>query len=347
MLVTHLMEEAERLCDRVALIDHGKVIALGPPTHLGEQAATSKRGRLRASGPLQTILEALPEVTAVEHHGARPRRHRIGQPRNGGRAGVRPRRARCRRRPDRSLNLGGRVLGVNRGIQNGGRRAGPHVITPVVEPRARRWRPYRVLAVTDFGSPGAYPVGLVFGVGLPMLLLVIFGSIPSLTQPKKEFGGVSFFTIYTPTLVVLVLLVLALLSVPVQMAGYREQGVLRRMTTTPVPAPRSSARSWSVNIILAAVAIAMLLGVGAGAFNLVLPAQAGWFVLSLLLTVAAMFGIGLCMAALPLSPQVANAIGRPSRLPVRLLFGAVGPAHRVPLRRDQPIAKVLPSGAGL
>ncbi len=31
VLVTHFMEEAERLCDRVALIDHGKVIALGSP----------------------------------------------------------------------------------------------------------------------------------------------------------------------------------------------------------------------------------------------------------------------------------------------------------------------------
>jgi ABC-2 type transport system ATP-binding protein len=70
VLVTHLMEEAERLCDRVALIDHGKVIALGPPTHLGEQAATSKPARLRASSPFaEETLEALPEVTAVEHHG--------------------------------------------------------------------------------------------------------------------------------------------------------------------------------------------------------------------------------------------------------------------------------------
>src|SRR6204780_4935678 len=48
VLVTHFMEEAERLCDRVALIDHGRIIALGPPEHLGEQASTSKRVRLRA-----------------------------------------------------------------------------------------------------------------------------------------------------------------------------------------------------------------------------------------------------------------------------------------------------------
>ena len=34
LLTTHYMDEAERLCDRVAVIDHGKVIALGTPAEL-------------------------------------------------------------------------------------------------------------------------------------------------------------------------------------------------------------------------------------------------------------------------------------------------------------------------
>ena len=34
LLTTHYMEEAERLCDRVAIVDHGKVIALGTPREL-------------------------------------------------------------------------------------------------------------------------------------------------------------------------------------------------------------------------------------------------------------------------------------------------------------------------
>ncbi len=34
MLTTHYMDEAERLCDQVAIVDHGKVIALGPPREL-------------------------------------------------------------------------------------------------------------------------------------------------------------------------------------------------------------------------------------------------------------------------------------------------------------------------
>ena len=51
VLVTHFMEEAERLCDRVASIDQGRVVALGEPSHLAEQAATATRVRLRAPGP--------------------------------------------------------------------------------------------------------------------------------------------------------------------------------------------------------------------------------------------------------------------------------------------------------
>ncbi len=43
-LTTHLMEEAERLCDRVAIIDHGRIIDVGPPATLS--AGTAPNGRL-------------------------------------------------------------------------------------------------------------------------------------------------------------------------------------------------------------------------------------------------------------------------------------------------------------
>lgn len=46
VLTTHYMEEAERLCDRVGVVDHGKMIALGTPQELVERHTPSKRGTL-------------------------------------------------------------------------------------------------------------------------------------------------------------------------------------------------------------------------------------------------------------------------------------------------------------
>ena len=70
VLVTHLMEEAERLCDRVALIDHGRVVALDRPGALAVAATTSKRVRFTPTEPFSDeLLSALPEVGAIERHG--------------------------------------------------------------------------------------------------------------------------------------------------------------------------------------------------------------------------------------------------------------------------------------
>lgn len=211
--------------------------------------------------------------------------------------------------------------------------------------RRGRRRRYGVLVATELRLAWRYPVGLVFGLGLPMLLLVIFGSIPSLTRPSKEFGGISFFTLYAPTLIVLVLLVLALLGLPGQMANYRQLGVLRRMATTPVPASALLGAQVAVNLILTVVSIGLLLGVGAGAFSLVLPAQAGWFVLSLVLSVAAMFGIGLCVAAFAGSPQVANAIGATLFYPLAFFSGLYVPLTELHSGVINQLSRALPSGA--
>src|SRR5213080_2820908 len=73
LLTTHYMEEAERLCDRVAIMDHGKVIALGTPRdliaslgaeHVVEFALADGTGRPGAAPPPED-LAALPGVRTV------------------------------------------------------------------------------------------------------------------------------------------------------------------------------------------------------------------------------------------------------------------------------------------
>ena len=70
VLVTHFMEEAERLADRVALINSGKLVALDTPAGLISRADDEQRIRFRPSAPIdQRELAALPEVTGVSRVG--------------------------------------------------------------------------------------------------------------------------------------------------------------------------------------------------------------------------------------------------------------------------------------
>ena len=73
LITTHYMDEADRLCDRIAIVDHGKLVALDAPM------------ALKASVPGSTVIEAqfenapsdweqrlhtLDEVTSIQHEGA-------------------------------------------------------------------------------------------------------------------------------------------------------------------------------------------------------------------------------------------------------------------------------------
>jgi ABC-2 type transport system ATP-binding protein len=71
VLVTHYMEEAERLADRVAVIDGGRLVALDSPTALVSRTVTAQQLRFRPSGPLDDrLLTDLPEVREVTRRGA-------------------------------------------------------------------------------------------------------------------------------------------------------------------------------------------------------------------------------------------------------------------------------------
>jgi ABC-2 type transport system ATP-binding protein len=70
VLVTHFMEEAERLADRIALIDAGKLVALDTPSGIVRLVDVEQRLRFRPSMPFdEAILTGLPEVRSVSHSG--------------------------------------------------------------------------------------------------------------------------------------------------------------------------------------------------------------------------------------------------------------------------------------
>ncbi|WP_335987121.1 ABC transporter ATP-binding protein [Glycomyces sp. MUSA5-2] len=71
VLVTHFMDEAERLCDRLAVIDAGKVVAVDTPAGLTARVSAEQRVRFRPSADFpDALLLDLPEVAAVERNGS-------------------------------------------------------------------------------------------------------------------------------------------------------------------------------------------------------------------------------------------------------------------------------------
>ena len=65
ILTTHYMDEAERLCDRVAIIDDGKIVALDTPDQL-KQIIGGDIVRLRINNPKLSSIKELPYVVKVE-----------------------------------------------------------------------------------------------------------------------------------------------------------------------------------------------------------------------------------------------------------------------------------------
>jgi ABC-2 type transport system ATP-binding protein len=71
VLVTHFMDEAENLCDRVAIIDHGKIIAADSPQGLVTRYASEVRVIFSTEKTDLTWLEKVPGVTKITKNGPR------------------------------------------------------------------------------------------------------------------------------------------------------------------------------------------------------------------------------------------------------------------------------------
>jgi len=81
VLTTHDMEEADRLCDRIAIMDHGRVMALDAPAGLKRlvPGGTMLEMRVRGAGdgdghgdPVRSALQRLPGVQGIERPAAQP-----------------------------------------------------------------------------------------------------------------------------------------------------------------------------------------------------------------------------------------------------------------------------------
>ncbi|GAQ67556.1 ABC transporter permease [Streptomyces scabiei] len=174
------------------------------------------------------------------------------------------------------------------------------------------------------------PGSLFWMLGFPTLLLVILGSIPSLREADPDFGGLRPVDGYVPVAVLLGLIVGGLQAMPQTLTGYRERGVLRRMSTTPVrPAALLSAQMvlYGGGALLSAL---LVLAVGRLAFDVRLPEQPFGYALALLLAVLAALALGAVISALSRTARISAAIGSAVFFPAMFCAGVWMPVQTMP-----------------
>lgn len=190
------------------------------------------------------------------------------------------------------------------------------------------------------------PVVLVAGVGIPVLLLVIFGELPSFHQATAALGGYTAFDLYVPVLIAFSLAMLALLGLPMPIASYRELGVLRRLSTTPVPPSWLLAAQGVVQLCIALASLVIIFVTSVAAFGAPAPKSPAGLILSLAVSVAGLFPIGLAITAIARTANGASVIGRLAFFPLMFFAGLWLPRALMP-NLLQDISNYTPLGAAV
>ena len=188
------------------------------------------------------------------------------------------------------------------------------------------------------------PIGLILGVAAPVFVLIIMGTVPGMNKYEAKLDG-TFFSVYFPILIAFSVAILGLISLPTHLATYRQQGILRRISTTPVPPAWMLAAQVIINLALAVVALGIIVAAGTVGYGVALRQPAG-FVLALLLAIAAMFALGLWVSAIARTAAGASGIGQLILFPSLFLAGLWIPREvMTPVLRD--IGDWTPLGAAV
>ena len=128
------------------------------------------------------------------------------------------------------------------------------------------------------------------------------------------------------------------------MVRYREIGWLRRVSVTPAPPSRLLAAQLIVNLVIALAAILIVIFGSESIFEATLVVSIPYFVLSVVLSIAVIFSLGLVLAALVPSQSVATGAGGGLLFLLMFLAGLWVPPATV----GGPLATIMyysPSGA--
>ncbi len=190
--------------------------------------------------------------------------------------------------------------------------------------------PYVAVLRTEARLFGREPGALFWALGFPPILLVILGSIPSFRDPEPGLGGLRTIDVYVPVLVLVAVIMTGLQTMPPVLTGYRERGILRRMSTTPVRPSALLSTQMILNGGAALVSALISLAIGRFVFDVRLPSQPLGYALALLLASAAALAFGAVITAFARTAKIATAIGSAAFFPSLFCAGVWLPVQAMP-----------------
>ncbi|HLF43724.1 MAG TPA: ABC transporter permease [Acidimicrobiia bacterium] len=189
------------------------------------------------------------------------------------------------------------------------------------------------------------PMAVFWGLAFPSLLLLLLGfAFPGGRVPSEDLGGFRLVDLYAPIVLFLALATVAFATLPPLLAGYREMGLLRRLSTTPVGSRRLVGAQLLLQVSVAFLAGLLALAVAGLVFEIPMPGNIVGFVFSFFLAALSMLSVGLFIGAVAPSASSGQGIGMAVYFPMLFFAGVYFPRDVMPegMRR---VSDFTPAGA--
>lgn len=173
------------------------------------------------------------------------------------------------------------------------------------------------------------PAAVFFTLAFPIMVLVLFTSIFG-NDPSPEYEGARSIDVSVPAYTGFILGSVSLIGLPIALASYREQGVLRRLRATPLHPSVVLGAHVIVNVLMTALGLTLLIAVARIAYGLQYPSAPLFVVLAFGLSSLSFFALGFVIAGLVPSARVATFAGQAIFFPMLFLSGAALPRDMLP-----------------
>lgn len=173
------------------------------------------------------------------------------------------------------------------------------------------------------------PVGAFFTLVFPLMMLFLFGSIYGNT-PTPMFNGYGTIDISVPAYTAMIIATTGLVGLTITMSAYRENGVLRRLRTTPISPLVVLAAQVIVMFVMTTFGMVLLIVAGKLVYDMRFGGNALSVLAGFVLSSLSFYSIGFILAGLMPTARTAQVVGMALLYPMLFLSGAGFPRELLP-----------------